>query len=46
MRLEIAAADTRTKSGEPISLELSMEFSEINDPSIEINPPPVSPAQT
>ena len=45
VQLEIAAADTG-EDGEPISLELSMEFSEINDPTIEINPPPVSPAQT
>ncbi|MDO8612081.1 MAG: hypothetical protein Q7R32_04570 [Dehalococcoidia bacterium] len=45
VRLEIAAADTG-EDGEPISLELSMEFSAINDPTIEINPPPVSPAQT
>ena len=45
VRLEIAAADTG-EDGEPISLELSMEFSEINDPTIEINPPPVSPADT
>ena len=45
VRLEIAAADT-DEGGEPISLELFMEFSEINDPTIEINPPPVSPAQT
>jgi len=45
VQLEIAAADTDT-NGEPTSLELSMQFSEINDPTIEINPPPVSPAQT
>jgi hypothetical protein len=45
VRLEIAAEDP-DDNGEPISLELSMEFSEINDPTIEINPPPVSPAQT
>jgi hypothetical protein len=45
VRLEITAADPG-ENGEPISLELSMEFSEINDPTIEINPPPVSPAQT
>ena len=45
VRLEIAAADA-DEDGKPISLELSMEFSDINDPTIEINPPPVSPAQT
>ena len=45
VRLEIAAVDTGAGS-EPTSLELSMQFSGINDPSIEINPPPVSPAQT
>jgi len=45
VRLEIAAADTDA-NGETTSLELSMQFSEIDDPSIEINPPPVSPAQT
>ena len=45
VQLEIVAADTG-EDGEPISLELSMEFSEVNDPTIEIDPPPVSPAQT
>ena len=45
IRLEIAASDADA-NGEPTSLELSMQFSEINDPSIKINPPPVSPAQT
>ena len=34
------------EEGNPKSLEFSMEFSEINDPTIEINPPPVSPADT
>ena len=45
VRLEIAAADTDA-SGGPTSLELSMQFSAINDPTIKIDPPPVSPAQT
>lgn len=44
VRLEITASDTDDE-GNPISLELSMEFSDINDPTIEINPPPVSPGQ-
>lgn len=45
VRLEIAASDVDAE-GEPISLELFMEFSAIDDPTIEIEPPPVSPAQT
>ena len=45
VRLEIVASDT-DEEGQPISLELFMEFSDINDPTIEIEPPPVSPAQT
>jgi hypothetical protein len=45
VRLEIVASDT-DEGGQPISLELSMEFSDIDDPTIEIEPPPVSPAQT
>lgn len=45
VRLEIAASDT-DEGGAPISLELFMEFSDIDDPAIEIEPPPVSPAQT
>jgi len=45
VRLEVVAADTDAQ-GDPISQELFMEFSDINDPTIEIEPPPVSPAQT
>ena len=45
VRLEIAASDL-DEEGEPISLELFMEFRDIDDPAIEIEPPPVSPAQT
>lgn len=45
VRLEIVASDV-DEQGQPISLELFMEFSDINDPSIDIDPPPVSPAQT
>ncbi|TET94905.1 MAG: hypothetical protein E3J29_07690 [Dehalococcoidia bacterium] len=45
VRLEITASDV-DEGGEPISLELFMEFSDIDDPTIEIEPPPVSPAQT
>jgi hypothetical protein len=45
VRLEIVASDT-DEEGQPISLELFMEFSDIDDPTIEIEPPPVSPAQT
>ena len=45
VRLEILASDM-DEEGQPISLELFMEFSDINDPTIEIEPPPVSPAQT
>ena len=44
VRLEITASDT-DEEGNPISLELFMEFSDINNPDIEINPPPVSPGQ-
>lgn len=44
VRLEVAAADTDAE-GEPISQELFMEFSDINDPTIDVEPPPVSPAQ-
>ena len=45
VRLEIVASDT-DEEGQPISLELFMEFSDIDDPDIEIEPPPVSPSQT
>ena len=45
VRLEIVASDT-DEEGQPISLELFMEFSDIDDPTIEIEPPPVSPVQT
>ena len=45
VRLKVAAADT-DEGGRPVSLELFMEFKDINDPSIRIDPPPVAPAQT
>ena len=45
VRLEIVASDV-DEQGRPISLELFMEFSDIDDPDIEIEPPPVSPTQT
>lgn len=45
VRLQIAASDTNEK-GRPISEEWFIEFSDIDDPSIEIEPPPVSPAET
>jgi hypothetical protein len=45
VRLQITASDT-DEEGRPISEEWFIEFSGINDPSIEIEPPPVSPAQT
>lgn len=45
VRLEIVAANT-DDDGQPTSLELFMAFSDINDPTIEIEPPPVSPTQT
>jgi len=45
VRLNIAASDTN-EQGQPIGLQLSMEFSHINDPSIQIDPPVVSPAET
>lgn len=45
VRLLITAADV-DEQGEPTSLELFMEFSDIDDPNIEIEPPPVSPSQT
>lgn len=45
VRLEVATEDTG-EAGRPLGLQFSMEFSEINDPNIEINPPPVSPADT
>ena len=45
VRLEIAASDL-DEQGDPISQELFLEFSDINDPTIRIDPPPVSPAQT
>ena len=45
VRLEIVASDI-DEEGQPISLELFMEFSDIDDPTIEIEPPPVLPAQT
>ncbi len=45
VRLEVAASDV-DEEGMPISLELIMEFSDIDDETIEIEPPPVSPVQT
>jgi hypothetical protein len=45
VRVQITASDT-DEEGRPISEEWFMEFSDINDPTIEIEPPPVSPAQT
>ncbi|MBI2912750.1 MAG: hypothetical protein HYY03_02380 [Chloroflexi bacterium] len=44
VRLNIGASDTN-EQGQPIGLQLSMEFSDVNDPSIEIEPPVVSPAE-
>lgn len=44
VRLRISAADT-DEEGRTVSLDLFMEFSAINDPSIEIEPPPISPSQ-
>lgn len=45
VRLEVMASDVGEKE-EPLSEEWFIEFSDIDDPSIEIEPPPVSPAQT
>ena len=45
VRLQIAASDS-DEQGRPISEEWFIEFSDIDDPSIEIEPPPVSPAET
>jgi len=45
VRLQIAASDS-DEQGRPISEEWFIEFSNIDDPSIEIEPPPVSPAET
>lgn len=45
VRLQGSSSDV-DEEGEPISEEWFMEFSDINDPSIEIEPPPVSPAET
>jgi hypothetical protein len=44
VRLEIASSNT-DEEGRPVSLEMFMAFSEINSDEIEIEPPPVSPAQ-
>jgi hypothetical protein len=44
VRLQIAASDM-DEQGRPISEEWFIEFSNIDDPTIEIEPPPVSPAQ-
>lgn len=45
VRLQISASD-QDEEGRPISLELFMEFRDINDPNIEIEPPPLSPSPT
>jgi hypothetical protein len=45
VRLEIEAAETDGQGG-AISQELFLEFRDINDPDIEIEPPPVSPSPT
>lgn len=45
VRLQVKAADEED-SGQPVSLELFMEFTDINDRSIEIEPPPVAPIGT
>ncbi len=43
VRLQITAADTN-EQGQPASLDLFMEFQDINDPTIRIEPPTLSPA--
>jgi hypothetical protein len=43
VRIETTLSDT-DEAGVPISQELFMEFSDIDDPEIEIEPPPVSPS--
>ncbi len=45
VRLRIAATESGGE-GQPAGLELFMEFQDINDPSIEIDPPPVAPLGT
>lgn len=45
VRLRIFASDTNEEA-EPIGLELFMEFRDINDPAIEIEPPLLSPIET
>ena len=45
VRLQIVASDTN-EEGQPIGLELFMEFRDINDPSIEIEPPLLSSVET
>ena len=45
VRLQVAAAD-KDDSGEPTGLELFMEFRDINNPDIAIDPPVVAPAET
>lgn len=45
VRIETALSDTN-EEGAIIRQELFMEFRDIDDPAIEIEPPPVSPAQT
>ncbi len=43
VRIETTLSDI-DEEGAPISQELFMEFSDIDDPTIEIEPPPVSPS--
>ena len=45
VRFETALSDL-DEEGQPVREELSLEFSDIDDPNIKIEPPPVSPAQT
>lgn len=45
VRLRLMAATT-DEQGKPVSLEMFMEFRDINDPDIEIEPPPLPPART
>jgi hypothetical protein len=45
VRLQTSLTDT-DENGDTISQDLFMEFLDINDPDIEIEPPPVSPAST
>ncbi len=45
VRLETTLSYT-DEQGQTVSQELFLEFRDIDDPTIEIEPPPVSPAQT